>query len=336
MKKQTNNLKLRTQIAKLHRQIRDRVLRQTRVMSIEAMSEVVAEQGGDVIFAIDKDTEKTLLDFCEKELYPEFEFVLIAEGLPGNGAKLFSKKSHPDEAPHRIIIDPIDGTRLLMNDKRSAWILTGVAANGGDTTSLKDIFFAMQTEIPTTKQTLADMLWAFRGQPANALRENLSNGENISFAPTPSQAKTLRQGFASFVHFFHGGKEVISRIDETLCKNLYGKTKAGQAWTFEDQYMSTGGQIYELSVGHDRLIVDLRAFLGTSANESKETGLCCHPYDICTELIARAAGVIITNEKGEPLDAPLDVTTNIDWIGYANENIRKHVEPALTSILANA
>ena len=32
----------------------------------------------------------------------------------------------------RVIVDPIDGTRGLMYQKRSAWILTGVAPNRGD------------------------------------------------------------------------------------------------------------------------------------------------------------------------------------------------------------
>ncbi|MFQ5632134.1 MAG: inositol monophosphatase, partial [bacterium] len=258
-------------------------MRQTHSQSVETMSEIVAEQGGDVIFAIDKTTEKLLLDFCEKELYPEFEFVLIAEGLPEDAKKLFSKKCHAGEVPYRIIVDPIDGTRLLMYDKRSAWILTGVAENRGEATSLRDIFFAMQTEIPTRKQTLADTLWAYCDRPAEAIRENLATGETTSFTPAPSRAKTLDQGFASFVHFFHGSKEVLSRIDEALCQKLYGEIKSGQAWTFEDQYMSTGGQIYELATGRDRLIVDLRAFAGKLLQN--ETGLCCHPYDICTELI---------------------------------------------------
>ena len=46
--------------------------------------------------------------------------------------------------------------------------------------------------------------------------------------------------------------------------------------------------------------------------------LCCHPYDLCTELIARELGVSVTDAQGVPLDAPLDVTSDVGWIGYAN------------------
>jgi fructose-1,6-bisphosphatase/inositol monophosphatase family enzyme len=62
--------------------------------------------------------------------------------------------------------------------------------------------------------------------------------------------------------------------------------------------------------------------------------LCCHPYDVCTELIAREAGVIVTDERGQPLDAPLDIRANVSWIGYANETIRQKVEPVLLRLLA--
>ncbi|HEX7315646.1 MAG TPA: galactokinase family protein [Pyrinomonadaceae bacterium] len=32
--------------------------------------------------------------------------------------------------------------------------------------------------------------------------------------------------------------------------------------------------------------------------------ICCHPYDVCTELIAREAGVVVTDERGKRLRAP--------------------------------
>jgi hypothetical protein len=61
--------------------------------------------------------------------------------------------------------------------------------------------------------------------------------------------------------------------------------------------------------------------------------LCCHPYDICTELIARELGVIVTDEGGRPLSAPLAVEPNVAWAGYANAQIRSLVEPALRDAL---
>ena len=68
--------------------------------------------------------------------------------------------------------------------------------------------------------------------------------------------------------------------------------------------------------GHDRFVADLRALL-----ERRRPGgaaLCCHPYDLCTELIARELGVSVTDEQGRQLAAPLDVASDVTWIGYAN------------------
>ena len=75
-----------------------------------------------------------------------------------------------EEAAFRILMDPIDGTRGLMYQKRSAWILTGVAPNRGPRTSLRDIELAVQTEIPLLKQHLSDSLWAVAGKGAAAER----------------------------------------------------------------------------------------------------------------------------------------------------------------------
>jgi hypothetical protein len=78
----------------------------------------------------------------------------------GNGAPQF-----------RVLLDPIDGTRLLMHKKSSGWILTGIAPEKGDATRLSDIFFALQTELPTPKQLYADTLWASSFSAVLAVRE---------------------------------------------------------------------------------------------------------------------------------------------------------------------
>jgi len=81
-----------------------------------------------------------------------------------------------------------------------------------------------------------------------------------------------------------------------------------------------------LMAGHDRFIADLRPLVNSA-------GLCCHPYDLCASLIAREAGVILTDPAGRPLDAPLDVTTDVAWVGYANDGLRRSIEPVLQAAL---
>ena len=105
-----------------------------------------------------------------------------------------------------------------------------------------------------------------------------------------------------------------------------------KATVFDDQYISTGGQFYELMVGHDRFNADLRPLLYHAQNQPE--GLCCHPYDCAAMLIAEEAGVILTDAKsGKPLDGPLDCTTGLAWAGYANPALRDRIEPVLTAFL---
>jgi hypothetical protein len=66
----------------------------------------------------------------------------------------------------------------------------------------------------------------------------------------------------------------------------------------------------------------------------QELGICCHPYDLCTELIAREAGVLVTDLNGEPLKARLAVEPDVAWVGYANPRIRSQIEPLLRAALA--
>ena len=114
------------------------------------------------MYAIDVVSE-TVIERLAEALGREQSFVLIAEGLPG-GRRRIPETIDEHAATWRIIIDPIDGTRGLMYQKRSAWILTGVAPNRGDATSLGDIVLAVQTEIPLVKQHLADQLGRTQGR----------------------------------------------------------------------------------------------------------------------------------------------------------------------------
>ena len=134
--------------------------------------------------------------------------------------------------------------------------------------------------------------------------------------------------------FFPGARDVLAEIDEEVVHAALGKPKLGKAQCFEDQYISTGGQIYELMAGHDRFVADIRPLM---ANVMRERGMdlsiCCHPYDLATELIAREMGVIITDENGGQLDARLALEPDVAWIGYANQDIRDQIERHLQNSL---
>jgi fructose-1,6-bisphosphatase/inositol monophosphatase family enzyme len=314
----------------LHRRIRRDVVAACEQASLSALAGVAREEEGDTIYAIDRVAEDVLVEEIARTIATaDAPVLLVAEGLPGG--RVVVPGGPPGRPPHwTIIVDPIDGTRGLMYQKRPAWILTGVARGPGPST-LADIELAVQTEIPLVKQHLSDEIWAVRGGGVAATRFNRITGDSAPLDLQPSAATTIAHGFATISRFFPGNRAELAAIDDEIVDAMLGPPQPGKAQSFEDQYICTGGQLFELMAGHDRFIADLRPLF-----ERRRPGgaaLCCHPYDLCTELIARELGVSVTDEQGRQLMAPLDVTSDVTWIGFANERLRSNVEPHLRRAL---
>ncbi|HKY45153.1 MAG TPA: hypothetical protein VJM50_18825 [Pyrinomonadaceae bacterium] len=325
--------KLLDSVRRLHELIRGSVVEACDRASLRELATVVSEQEGDTIFALDRVSEELLIDFFEREVASFEPVILIAEGLH-DGQITLPRGTAESDVVWRIIVDPIDGTRGLMYQKRSGWILTGIAPNRGPGTSLTDIELAVQTEIPLAKQHLSDVLWAFRGEGFHAKRFNRLTGEYLPLDLHPSTASDTAHSYSQVVRFFPGVRDVLAAIDDEIVLGALGPPQPGKSQCFEDQYTSTAGQLYELIAGHDRFTADLRAHMDPVTTErGLPRLLCCHPYDLCTELIAREAGVIVTGVDGGVLNARLAVEPDVSWVGYANERIRATVEPLLQSAL---
>jgi hypothetical protein len=237
------------------------------------LSGVVRGEEGDTIYAIDRVAEHVLVEEIGRTMATrDAPALLVAEGLPG-GEIVVPQGANPAAARWVIIVDPIDGTRGLMYQKRPAWILTGVAAGPGART-LADIELAVQTEIPLVKQHLCDEVWAVRGHGASALRFNRLTGESRPLGLHPSTAPTIAHGFAMLSRFFPGNRAALAAIDDEVVEAVLGPPHPGKAQSFEDQYISTAGQLYELIVGHDRFVADLRALferISTSPRPASST-----------------------------------------------------------------
>jgi Inositol monophosphatase family len=324
---------LRSLLQSLQREIRDAVLAACSAESEAELSSVADDGPGDTIYRIDKVSEDVLVERLADAAAALGGIVLVAEGVEGGSLTL--PRGYVRTPAWRVIVDPIDGTRGLMYQKRSAWVLAAAAPERGAQTSSSEIVVAVQTEIPLLKQHLCDELWAVRGEGAHLARVDRFTGEVSERRLTPSRAPTLRHGYAMLTRFFPGARDELAAIDEEIMLELMGASPAGKALCFEDQYASTGGQLYELMVGHDRFNADLRPLMrGLLEKRGQPSGLCCHPYDVCTALIATEAGVILTDPWGAPLAVPLDVETDVAWVGYANRAIRAGVEPVLGAALA--
>ena len=312
----------------LHDRIRASVVAACERGAVEALAGVAHDDEGDTIYAIDRVAEDVLIDEIGGTIATMATVRLVAEGLPG-GEVILPRGADRSRVEWTIIVDPIDGTRGLMYQKRPAWILTGVAP--GAAATLSDVVLAVQTEIPLVKQHLSDQLWAVRGEGVAATRYDRLSSTKQPLSLRPSTATTIAHGFSTIARFFPGMRGELAAMDDEIAATLLGTPVAGKAQLFEDQYISTGGQLYELMAGHDRFIADLRPLV--QQHRAGGPALCCHPYDLCTELIARELGVLVTDAEGRALDAPLDVTSDLSWIGYANAQLRAFVEPVLQRVL---
>jgi fructose-1,6-bisphosphatase/inositol monophosphatase family enzyme len=320
-------------LRRLHDWMRDLLIAACERYQPSELSAVVHDGAGDVTFMVDQVSEAAFIEWLTREIAVHEPIVLVGEGLP-EGCITLPSTAAAEEARWRIIVDPIDGTRGLMYQKRPGWILTGVAPNHGSATSLADIALAVQTEIPLIKQHLTDQLWTFRGQGAHGIRYNRLTKESVPLAIQPSSAGGLRNGFATVCRFFPGGRDVLGALDDELCARLLGPVRPGEAAVSNDQYASTGGQLYGLMMGQDRLIVDLRPLVAPIIRARGEApGHFCHPYGLCTKLIAEEAGVVVTDANGSSVNAPLDTEADVSWIGYANRSLQQEIEPVLGELM---
>src|SRR5689334_14170295 len=116
-------------ILALRAQMRDEIVAATERRSAESMAAVDRDGAGDTIYAIDTVGEAAVERFAEA-LARDRTFVMVAEGLP-DGRRVYPEGAAEASADCWIVVDPIDGTRGLMYQKRSAWILTAAARNQG-------------------------------------------------------------------------------------------------------------------------------------------------------------------------------------------------------------
>jgi fructose-1,6-bisphosphatase/inositol monophosphatase family enzyme len=337
----------------LGRAVRRRVVDARR--SGRALDTPLGHDSGDTIYAIDRAVEPVIRRHIRS--WPETckPLTLIAEGMGQDGVTRFPSRKrrntltpqdregqaagvNPGQARFTVIIDPIDGTRLIMLDKRSAWFLAAVAPQRDGAAGLGDAVASVAVELPTSKAGWADTFSATKGGGVRGRREALSVGprRDRPIPIRPSTARTLQGGFSQVVNVIGGVKVLAAELMERILARTVDPRRTGDV--FDDQYC-TGGQMLELMLGHDRFCCDLRPLFYRILAERGQwrpgwQKWECHPYDCGALLLAREAGVILTDAFGQPLNPPLDVHSGVHWCGYANDALCRRVEPVIRSFLA--
>ncbi len=323
---------LRRQLCAFQRFILEAILSERTRRSTEELAAISEETAADTIYAIDRVAEAAIESWFTANWPATQPIEIVMEGLEDGTSLTFPRGTPLAATQLKCIIDPIDGTRGIMYDKRPAWILAGIAVQRGAANTLTDIEVAAMTEIPTTRQWRADQVSATRGGGIQTTTLDIRADFEAHPAPLhPSRAEEVRHAFGTVTRFFPAGSTLLSELEERLWERLYGTPDSPSPLVFNDQYISTGGQFYEILSGHDRFIADLRplAFrkLGIESN------LACHPYDVATALLLEEAGCVIEQPDGSPLDCPLDTTTPVAWVAYANPALAAAIRPALQGVI---
>jgi len=129
------------------------VLLLARKKQARSFARVAAVTAADTIYHIDRLSEHAILDWFAEHWPKAWPVEVVMEGLEEEGSATFPKGTPVLATKLRCILDPIDGTRNIMYDKRSAWILGALAPQRGASEILRS---------PSIMATsIAARLWSF-------------------------------------------------------------------------------------------------------------------------------------------------------------------------------
>ncbi|MBL8693590.1 MAG: hypothetical protein JNJ88_05785 [Planctomycetes bacterium] len=238
----------------------------------------------------------------------------------------------------RVLVDPIDGTRNWMADLRSAWVLTGVAAEREDRVpTTRDLLLSVQTEIPPSDRVHGSVWIAQRSRGVRVGKFKLARSG--SSAPRLERARTsknpdVRSGYYSFLRYLPSERAAIGRLEVEFFRKAQKAVGLVPERTYDDQWLCAAGQLMGVALGRTRMFADLRAWLAAAAGTST---VASHPYDLCALLVATEAGAVVVapsvEERWRDLEVPLDLETPVSCVAFASNAIRKHLEPVLREVL---
>lgn len=212
--------------------------------------EVVGKDRGDVVFGIDKAVHPIIEEQCRSFASENGTVEVVGEGLGEDGKIEFQG---PGDFCGSILIDPIDGTRGLMYDLRSAWFLAAFCDPSEAPPTAENARFSVMVELPTSKQSYSDILYYSYGVGAFGEQQNLTDQSTQPLHLAPSGSPDLENGFAAVSDFFYPGTGTLaSELMTFLAERCAGQQGPGSAFAFNDQYISTGGQLSELILGRYR------------------------------------------------------------------------------------
>jgi hypothetical protein len=279
-------------LAQVGRSVRDTLLA---TMRTAADGRVVRRAGGDDVYGLD-DRAGQVLEAELQRRCSRWPGRLVVEGadepLPisdGSG-------------PWVYLADPVDGTRLWLTGKRSAWVLLGA---GRQATTLEELEVGAAVELPTPRARLGLVAWARKGGAANAEDDDLiAGGRPLPHLLVPQAAVDITRTYVSFPQYTPGADAAVSWLEDRLLAGVK---------VFRDPSQSSGGLLMGLADGADTAVLDARPLVGAPN--------AAHPYDLAAIVVARAAGVVVEALPPGPIEVPLDPWAPVAWAGYCNTGV---------------
>ena len=302
----------------------------------ERVARPVSQGAGDVTYGLDLPSEELARAWHEREAR-RGPLSLLTEDAgwrhlgPATGGG-FRELEGFDHGGPRLALDPVDGTRNLMTDLRSAWTVVSFAPPGPGEPRLSDLSLGLVAEIPTTRSATWRLLWAETDGPCHFAEQGLQEGATCAEETLVADAEArVDHGYFPFFRYAHDLSPAIAAIEADFFRRLAEEEGADVRNCYDDQYISNAGQLVLLAGGTYRFIADLRAYLAERRGRPTVTS---KPYDLAgAVLCARAAGASLTAPDGSPLDFPIDTETPVAFLGYHNNATRVRLEPHVHSAL---
>ena len=291
---------------------------------------------GDVTYAVDARTESAVEAWAEATARSQPLSVMTEDAGwrhlgpgPRGGTRELDGFDHGGP---RLALDPIDGTRNLMADLRSAWTVVSFAPPGPLAPRLRDLTLGMLAEIPDSRAARYRVLHAHGEGPCELDLRDLASRTLLSRrALRPDADARVDHGYFPFFRYAPDQRPALAAIEARFFERLARCEGAEVRHCFDDQYISNAGQLALLALGTYRSIADVRGWLarrgGTRTTTSK-------PYDVAGAIVcARAAGCVVRAPLDGELDFELDCTTPVDFVGFANQATARRIGPHLDAAL---
>ena len=302
-----------------------------------SVSRPVSMGAGDATFGIDAAVEAELSDWFEQQAQRAPLSLLTEDagwrhrGPDGEGDT--RDYGGFDHGGPRICVDPVDGTRHLMLDLRSAWAVIAMAGPGAQIPRQRDALAACLLELPDSRARVARRLSARRGEGTTLAELHVASGEILYSRPLRvDQDDRLDHGYLPFFAFHPESRGEVARLALDFFKRLEREENVELAHCYDDQYICNAGQMALTALGTYRMVVDPRQFIAERQGRPTQT---TKPYDIAGAILcAEEAGAPVASLAGTELDFPWDVETPVSFAAFANRATRDRALPHLLAALA--